>query len=203
MKRLYNIDPAIRYDKLEDLINLPIVIKVNEFDEEAVDDFEVDMEKAHGTGQTFVPIIIDSYGGSVYGVKAMIASIEGSKLPVATILTGKAMSAGAVLFSFGTEGYRFMHPHATMMIHDAGSASWGKVEEMKADIRHIDEINKVMYRRMSIHLGHEPGYIGRLIKDHNHVDWFLTAKEAKKHKIANHLRIPDLNVNLKVSFSLK
>lgn len=42
------------------------------------------------------------------------------------------------------------------------------------------------------HLGHGPDYILDLIKERSHVDWFLTAKEAKKHKIANHLKIPRL-----------
>ena len=60
----------------------------------------------------------------------MISSIKTSKIPVATIVQGKAMSCGAILFSFGEEGRRFMDPNATLMIHDVSSGQLGKVEEV-------------------------------------------------------------------------
>ena len=49
---------------------------------------------------------------------------------------------------------------------------------------------------MSLHLGHKADYLGNLIKEHNHVDWFLNAKDAKKHNIANHLKIPNYNIEI-------
>jgi ATP-dependent protease ClpP protease subunit len=35
---------------------------------------------------------------------SMISAIKDAELPVATIVEGKAMSCGAILFSFGEEG---------------------------------------------------------------------------------------------------
>ena len=63
---------------------------------------------------------------------AMISAIKHSELPVSTIVEGKAMSCGAILFSFGEQGLRFMDPDATLMIHDVSSMEYGKVEEIKA-----------------------------------------------------------------------
>ena len=107
--------------------------------------FEKDMSEAQQTGQPVVPVIIDSYGGVVYGLLGMISAIEQCSIPVATILTSKAMSAGAILFCFGTEGYRFMDKNACMMIHDAGCMSQGKVEDIKADTKHLDHLNQSLY----------------------------------------------------------
>lgn len=202
MRKFYKIDPRLHIEKLEDVVDVPKVIRVTEFDDEALEDFEKDMDEAHETGQPVIPIVVDSYGGSAYGCLGFLAAIEQARVPVATILTTKAMSAGAILFCFGTEGYRFMHPYAQMMIHDVGSGTFGKVEEIKADTRHLDELNQTMYKRVSRQLGHDPDYLGRLIKEHNHVDWFLGAKEAKKHNIANHLKVPsfEIEISLRVNF---
>ena len=104
----------------------PIVIRVNKFDEESAAKFSAQMSAAQSTGQTMIPIVIDSYGGQVYSLMSMIANIKSSKIPVATIVEGKAMSCGALLFSYGVSGYRFMDKHATIMIHDVSSGARGK-----------------------------------------------------------------------------
>lgn len=199
MRKFYKIDPNLQIKKLEDIYEEPVVIRVNEFDEKGLEAFEEELDEAHTTGQPVIPIIVDSFGGSAYGVLGMIAAIESARLPVATILTSKAMSAGAILFCFGTDGYRFMHPHATMMIHDIGSFTGGKIEEIKADVKHMDVMNKNIYRRLSRQLGHDESYIPNLIKKHKHVDWFLTAEEAKIHNIANHLKVPSFEVEISLN----
>jgi ATP-dependent Clp protease protease subunit len=202
MRNNIKIHPKLHIQKLEDIYKEPITIRVNKFDEEAFEEFSDDFEEAINTEQPIIPIVIDSFGGSSYGVIGMINLIETCPVPVATILLSKAMSAGAILFAFGTEGYRFMHPDASMMIHDVASMTGGKVEDIKADTKNMDEMNQRIYQRMSLHLGHKSDYLGNLIKEHNHVDWYLTAKDAKKHKIANHLKLPNYNIeiNLNVTF---
>ena len=126
MYRKLIVDPNIRA-KHEELIEMPVVVFVQKFSEEAVKDFHEDMEEAHHTGQPIIPIVIDSYGGSVYGCLDMIAHVKKSKLPVHTICTGKAMSAGAILFGMGQQ--RYMAENATLMLHDASSIASGKSEE--------------------------------------------------------------------------
>lgn len=203
MRNLLTVDPRIRINKIRDFIDEPITIYVNEFDEEAVLDFEEDMDKAHNTNQPIIPIVIDSFGGSVYGAISMVSSVLNAKVPVATIVKGKAMSAGAILFGFGTEGYRFMDPNAVLMIHDAASISHGKVEEIKADAAHLEHLNQSWYKRLANHIGQPDNYILDLIAKNRHADWFLTAKEGKKHKLVNHLRVPELHtkITLDINFA--
>lgn len=202
MRIFYDVDSHLQFEDLDDLIKKPEIIRVSEFDEEALEDFEEGLDKAHQTKQPVIPIIIDSYGGCAYGLLGMVAAIENCRIPIATILTSKAMSAGSLLFCFGTENYRFMHPDAQMMIHDAGSVSYGKVEDIKAEARHLEYLNDLVYKKASKHLGKASGYLNNLIKKRNHVDWFLTAKDAKKHNIANHLKVPnfEVKINLNISF---
>lgn len=196
MQNIFQIDPQLHIQKIEDVYKEPVIVRVNEFDEKALEEFEDDIQDALNSGQPVIPIVIDSFGGSSYGLLGMINLLNTIEIPVATILTSKAMSAGAVLFSFGTEGYRYMHPDAWLMVHDVGSFTGGKIEDIKADTNQMDEMNQRLYKRMSVHLGHKPEYIGSLIKEHNHVDWFLTAKQAKQHNIANHLKIPKFRIEI-------
>lgn len=199
MRQTLNIDSRLHHEKVEEIIRYPKTIRVVKFDEESLAEFEKDLNDALHTKQPVIPIIVDSFGGAVYSLMGMIAAIEEVDVPVATILTTKAMSCGSVLFSFGTEGYRYMHPDATMMIHDASWGTGGKVEDVKNDAQHLEDMNKRVFKKMAKQLGHPPNYIMDLIKEHSHVDWFLTAKEAKKHNIANHLKIPSLTVDVSLT----
>lgn len=202
MKQVVHVDPGLIIDDVEDIMKLPVVIRVNEFEEEDVEDFDKAISEAHNTKQPIIPIVVDSYGGSAYGVLGMIASIENSRLPVATIVTSKIMSAGTILFAWGSEGYRFIDPHAQVMLHDIASMAMGKIEDLKVDIKHTEHLNTMLYKRMAKRLGHPEDYFLNLLDKHHHVDIYMTAKDAKKHRIANHLRVPTLDISIKLEMSL-
>jgi ATP-dependent Clp protease protease subunit len=183
--------------------SLPVVIRVNKFDEKSALDFSKDVARAQNTGQPVLPVIIDSYGGQVYSLMSMISDIQHSRIPVATIVQGKAMSCGAILFSFGVDGMRYMDPDATVMIHDVSSMGWGKVEEIKADAKEVERLNQKIYRMMANNCGHHEEYFLDIVHEKGHADWFLDAKECKRHKLANKLKIPELKIDVKVQFEFK
>ncbi len=201
MNILKTFSPLLKEPKLID--DLPIVIRVTKFDESSAKSFSALMSKAQNSGQPIVPVIIDSYGGQVYSLMSMIANIKHSKIPVATIVQGKAMSCGAILFSFGAPGKRFMDEDATLMIHDVSSMSWGKVEEVKVSAEETDRLNKKIYHMMAENCGQDEDYFLDIVHDKGHADWFLDAKECKKHKLANHLRVPDLKIDTTVKITFK
>ena len=179
----------------------PVVIRVNKFDEESAKKFSDAMSEAQNTGQPIVPVVIDSYGGQVYSLLSMVANIKASKIPVATIVQGKAMSCGALLFSFGAFGHRYMDKHATIMIHDVSTGAHGKVEEIKADAKESDRLNQWLYREMATNCGKEEEYFLKMIHERSHADWYLDATEAQSHGLANHLRVPDLKVKIDVEYT--
>ena len=181
----------------------PVVIRVNKFDEKAAKEFQDQMALAHNTGQKVIPVVIDSYGGQVYSLMAMISAIKHAELPVATIVEGKAMSCGAILFSFGEQGLRFMDPDATVMIHDVSSMAWGKVEEVKVSAEETDRLNKIVYTMMARNCGKKDDYFLKIVHKKGHADWFLDAAEAKKHGMANQIRVPKLSFTVDVSIDLE
>jgi ATP-dependent Clp protease protease subunit len=180
----------------------PIIIRVNKFDEESAKEFTDLVSRAQNTGQSVVPVVIDSYGGQVYSLMAMIAAIRSSRVPVATIVEGKAMSCGALLFSFGAEGMRYMDPDATLMIHDVASGAFGKVEEIKADAKEVERLNKKVYEMMARNCGKPSDYFLKLVHEKGHADWYLDAQDAKSHNLANELRVPTLRCKIDLEYSL-
>jgi ATP-dependent Clp protease protease subunit len=193
--------PLLKEPKLVD--DLPVIIRLTKFDEAAAKAFSSAIMKAQNTGQPVIPIIIDSYGGQVYSLMSMISDIKHSKIPIATIVQGKAMSCGAILFSFGEEGMRYMDPDATIMIHDVSSMEHGKVEELKASAEESERLNQKIYSMMAENCGHHRNYFLDIVHDKGHADWFLEPDACKKHKLANHLHVPELKIRATIDFEFK
>lgn len=200
MRWTTEISPLIKEVELR---KQPIIVRVNKFDEDAAKKFHVEVAQAHNTGQKVIPIVIDSYGGQVYSLMSMVSAIKHSELPVATIIEGKAMSCGAILFSFGEDGMRFMDPHATVMIHDVSSWEYGKVEEIKASAEETDRLNQKVYTMMARNCGKKDDYFLKKVHTKGHADWFLDAEGAKKHGLANHLRVPKFHISVGVDIEFE
>lgn len=197
MKRVYNINPLIKDFELR---HSPIIVRVEKFDPESAKDFANAFELAHNAKQPVIPVVIDSYGGQVYSLMAMIGQIQNSEIPVATIIEGKAMSCGAILSTFGAKGMRFMDPNATVMIHDVSSMAWGKIEEMKSSTEEADRLNKIVYQMMAKNCGKKKNHFLDIVHDKGHTDWFLSADECIEHNIVQHLHLPKMKVDFDVKF---
>lgn len=99
-----------------------------------------------------IKIFINSYGGHVYDCFGFIDIILHSKTPIYTFVTGKAMSAGFLIFLAGHK--RFATPCSTLMCHDVACGTWGKVESLKNNLEetlYLQElIIKFIVRRSKI-----------------------------------------------------
>lgn len=198
-----DISKNIKQTKLEELlVSVPRIIVVNKFNEEAAIKFAAELAMAKNSHQPVIPVIIDSYGGEVYSLLSMVDAIHSvGTTPVATILYGKAMSCGSVLFSQGTEGYRYMTQNSTMMIHDVSAGMMGKVEEINASAKQASHLNDLIYDLMAKGAGKkDPKYFWKIVHQRGRSDWYLTPTEAKKHNLANHIGSPSLKI--KVDYSV-
>lgn len=194
----------VRYDPLiprevAEKIRRPVIVRVNDIDEEAAGKFEEEMSWAHETGQPVIPVLIDSYGGDVYALLGMIAVIDNAKLPVVTICESKAMSAGAVLFGLGHE--RYIAPHATLMWHDiAGSADGDKkLNEFKADGAELERLERIMDERVAAHIGKPADFFTTMIDENKHANVYITAAQAKRWNIATHIGVPSFETTVSIT----
>jgi len=198
MKRILTIDPRIK-TKFKDLpLDLPLIILVNEFNESSAKKFSEDMQKAHELKQHIIPIVIDSYGGMVDSLISMISEIQSSEITVATICQGKAMSCGSVLLSCGEEGYRYIDPNSRVMIHDVKNMVSGKNEEIKAEATETDRLSRMVFHLMAKNCGQEKTFFLDEIHRRAHSEWYLTANQAKKINLVNHIKIPSFKIDVRV-----
>jgi len=125
-----------------------------------------------------------SSGMAIYDMMQMISS------PVYTVNMGMAASMGALLFSAGTKGHRYMFPHARVMIHQPLIS--GQIVAPAMDIKiHADEIKKTKNELNRI-LAENCGQSVEKIEIDTDRDYWMNANEAIKYGIADQM-IKDLN----------
>lgn len=182
----------------------PVVIYVEgDINEMSASKFAEDMREAQSTGQSVIPVVIRSFGGSVYSLFSMVDTIKASKVPVATIVVGKAMSAGAALLSCGTDGMRYAGPHSTIMIHEVSGILTGRTVEIEASADEVTRLNEMMLSIMSKNIGKNEDYFKNIIHSRGHSDWYLTPEEAVSHGIINHIGIPEIEIKITIKTILK
>ncbi len=203
MLETLHIDNRIKCRDVKELVSLPRVIRVNSFNEEAVKNFSTGFSAAHQTGQPIIPVVLDVYGGEIFSLFAFVDVMKCSKLPVATIIEGKSMSAGAALFACGTKGHRYIGEHASLMIHDmAESSKMRKVEDQKADVKENDRLNRMMFALIDESMGRPNGYIWNKVHSKGRVDLYISPEKAVKMGLADHIGIPTYNTRIEVKMEM-
>jgi ATP-dependent Clp endopeptidase proteolytic subunit ClpP len=167
-------------------------VVVNGFSDYNVKKFKRDFDRIRSMGFPIIPVFIDSYGGEIYSLLAMLDIIKYSDIPVATIAMGKAMSCGSILLSAGYPGLRFAGDHSTIMIHDAATVSIGKIEELKNDVGEAERLNDKMFEILDKNCCKPSGYFQELLAAKKHTNLYLDAKEAFGHGIVDNIGLPTM-----------
>lgn len=76
---------------------------------------------------------INSFGGDLLAVMAVIDAIQSSQIPVHTIVEGCAASAGTLMSVVGHK--RLMTKNSFMLIHQLSSSMQGKMKEIEDDFQ--------------------------------------------------------------------
>lgn len=196
-----NVDKRVN-GKIEDIIKSPVTVYVNDFDEKSAKQFYEDFNRAQELNQEIIPIIIDSYGGLVDSLSVMIDIVKSSKIPVATIALGKAMSCGAFLLSCGATGMRYAAPNSRIMIHHVAGFAYGKTQDLKVSVEETERLQKLMFKIMDDNCSQSRNYFIDILKERGNTNWYLDPGEAKKHGLVDHIRIPSLTTNVSVKTEL-
>ena len=193
-----NVSPLIKDIELK---HSPVMIRVNDFTEESAADLSAKMGLAQNTRQTVITVIIDSYGGQVYSLMSMIASIKSSRIPVATIVEGKAMSCGVILAACGAKGHRYISEDATLMIHDVSSGAYGKNSEIQASADETARLNKKIYEILAENSDKSFKWFQEQILERGRADWFVEPEKAIDIGICDKIGIPTLDINVSVNIN--
>jgi ATP-dependent Clp endopeptidase proteolytic subunit ClpP len=82
-------------------------------------------------------LYINSYGGSVIDLLAIIDCIDNLACDVWTIGIGVCASSGAVLLASGTPGKRYCYEHTRILLHEVSNTVKGTVSDLDIRIQEI------------------------------------------------------------------
>jgi len=172
----------------------PRIIRLyGDVDEDMAKDFTKSFQKVLDTKQTLCPVVICSEGGCVWDAMHIVHILRSSPIPVVTVLAGAAYSAGALIFSCGTEGYRYMGKHASIMLHDIRVEGMdGKCNDIQNEAAEMQRNNEMLFEVMAVNCGKKKKFFRDMVNKAQHIDVYMGAKKAKKYNICNHIGIPSL-----------
>jgi len=122
-----------------------------------------------------INLMINSPGGDVHEMFAIIDYIESLDVKVNTICRGKAFSAAAVILTCGT-GKRMMSKRSTVMFHQSSSFLGGKMSDITAYLDNVKNLEKHVYELLSEKTKKDKKWW----KEQMRSDMFLTAEQAKE-----------------------
>lgn len=128
-----------------------------------------------------IKMYIQSFGGCIYDMWALIDIMLNSKTPIWTYCTGYAMSAGFKIFLAGHK--RFMSKHAVFLYHQLSAWNVGKYKDMYEKQAVLDyeqrQIETYVLNRTKI-----PKNKLDVIREKK-IDWYIRCEEALKLGIAH------------------
>ena len=151
------------------------------------------VDEAVACGQPIIPVLINSHGGDLHDALHIIDRLGTAHVPVATIVTGQAYSAAALIFSAGSEGYRYVSPHASIMLHDVGVEEVsGKCSEIVAETEELRRTNKRAYELVAKNTNQEASFFHDKVQAACGADLYVDAETARAWNLANHIGVPQL-----------
>lgn len=127
-----------------------------------------------------ITMFINSPGGSVYQMFAIIDTMKIIKSPVRTVVIGIAASAAACLASSGNT--RLISSTAQVMIHEASAGAFGSVSDMQEEMEQISKLNESMMNMLAANTKQPLSVIKEAT---NKKDKYMSAQEAVSFGIAD------------------
>ena len=134
-----------------------------------------------------IKIMIDSPGGKVQTMYAVIKAIEMSKTPVYTIVYCNAMSAAAEILAAGHK--RYAMPGTCVMVHSGGVGYGGTMEQVESQKKYTDALIK----RSTETFLKNTKIDAKTLKKKGASDWFMDEEEALERGIVDEI-VTDLDL---------
>jgi ATP-dependent Clp protease, protease subunit len=132
-----------------------------------------------------ITFYINTPGGSITAGMAIYDTMQLVKSPISVVVTGLAASMGSILLSGAKKGFRFLFPHARVLIHQP--LIMGQIEASAVDI-HIQaqEMEKSRAELNQI-LANASGQTIEKITHDTDRDFYLNAEEAIAYGLADEI----------------
>ncbi len=164
----------------------PKEFHLTEFNDHTLRAFSATLTKCISENQGILPIYIETDGGRVDIMNGIVSLMDyGRKVGMkfSTIVNGRAMSAGAVVFLFGDEKLRYMGTNAKLLLHSGRMGVVGKPGEVKLAADQYEEECRGLDAKLSKHLKKPKSWLQSNLKKRKDYDWVLTAEQAQAENL--------------------
>lgn len=139
----------------------------------------VNNEEAQAKNPKPITLYIHSYGGDLRQAIFFCDLIESSKVPIITVATGAAMSAGLLIFLAGKRRYAFKH--TKILIHQGSGTVSGTYDEVDA----AQKAYKKEVDRMKDYILEHSKIDERTFNKNRSKDWYLSGEELVSYGVAD------------------
>lgn len=190
-------------------ISYPNSFYLTEFSTFAIKSLQIKINEAIDNSQGVFPIHIESFGGDISALKAILSILSAAKrkgIKIATITAGHACSAGAFVFCFGDDNFRFMGDHAQLMIHgiQVHGQLEGRASEQNQFFNELIKDEQELLQIISSHLkgARNKDWLKKELHKRKDIDWYISAKEALDLGLCNHIGLPTFSLKLTTEISV-
>jgi ATP-dependent Clp protease protease subunit len=133
-------------------------------------------------------LLINSPGGELSSAFAIIEIMNGSRIPVRTIVLGEACSAGLIIAMSGHKGMRIVTPTASIMSHSFSTSVAGSYHDIKDSQKSLNQASEMMIEHYKMCTGKPEKLIKTKLLSRS--DNFMTAKEAIEFGLFDQISAP-------------
>ncbi len=126
-----------------------------------------------------INLYINSPGGSVTALFAILDTMDFIKPDVGTVCMGQAASAAAVLLAAGAPGKRLALPNSRILLHQPSGGAEGQSVDIEIQAREIMRLRDSLNQLLADKTGQT---VDRIAEDTDR-DFILTAQAAKEYGI--------------------
>ena len=131
-----------------------------------------------------ISLYINSPGGDVAAMFAMLDTMDYIKCDVNTIVVGRAASAGAFLLLAGTKGKRYALPNSEVMLHQPLQGGGDRYQQATDVLINAEKITRLKHKIYEL-IHERTGKALKQIEKDCERDFWLTAEEAKEYGIVD------------------
>lgn len=165
-------------------------IWVRDFDDDAAQNFCTQLlQVSKRDPRRPIIVYIDSLGGAVHALMAMVAVMDAVPNQIVTACMGKAFSAGAYLLSHGD--LRFATSRARIMLHESSAVAFGHIHDLKVDAKEIEFLNEEVLALLAENCDKSIDSVRRLFSNKRR-DVYMGAVAAKRFGIIDRIGIPSV-----------
>ncbi len=129
-----------------------------------------------------VTVYVNSPGGSMSALTAIIDAMDLVSCDVSTLCVGQAIGAAAAIVAAGTAGKRALLPNSTLVLHQPTmSGSWGKATEIEIRANEMARKRDWLEDLLAARTGKDKAALHRDLEN----DTYLSADQALEYGLAD------------------